>query len=221
MWFAELEGIGVSRGAIEDLICGGVDVETVRRQDLDDEELGISTADADLIFAHVQARLKVPPIIFLDIDGVLNRTVHATHIRIDADLVSRLAAIVEASGARIVLTTFWREFDSYIAYILSRHGIDTKCVIGATTGRPTAKMQVANPASRAFEIADFVRATGATRYVILDDRGDAANTPEQFERFVQTDASVGLTPEDVDRAIKILCGAEAEDAATSAALAVA
>ena len=34
--------------------------------------------------------LRSPPIIFLDIDGVLNRTVKNTHIRLDADLVARL-----------------------------------------------------------------------------------------------------------------------------------
>ena len=47
-----------------------------------------------------------PPVIFLDIDGVLNRTSGATHIRLDQDLVSRLRIIVQRSGCRIVLSTF-------------------------------------------------------------------------------------------------------------------
>ena len=61
-----------------------------------------------------------PPVIFLDIDGVLNRTSGATHIRLDQDLVSRLRTIVARSGCRIVLSTFWRGFDTYVRYILHR-----------------------------------------------------------------------------------------------------
>ena len=71
-----------------------------------------------------------PPVIFLDIDGVLNRTAGATHIRLDQDLVSRLRTIVARSGCRIVLSTFWRGFDAYVRYILNRHGIDASIVIG-------------------------------------------------------------------------------------------
>lgn len=61
-----------------------------------------------------------PPVIFLDIDGVLNRTSGATHIRLDQDLVSRLRTIVARSDCRIVLSTFWRGFDTYVRYILHR-----------------------------------------------------------------------------------------------------
>ena len=75
-----------------------------------------------------------PPVIFLDIDGVLNRTSGATHIRLDQDLVSRLRTIVQRSGCRIVLSTFWRGFDAYVRYILHRHGIDAALVIGVTPG---------------------------------------------------------------------------------------
>ena len=71
-----------------------------------------------------------PPVIFLDIDGVLNRTSGATHIRLDQDLVSRLRTIVARSGCRIVLSTFWRGFDTYVRYILHRRffaGVITDC----------------------------------------------------------------------------------------------
>ena len=49
---------------------------------------------------------KGPPVIFLDIDGVLNRTKHNTHIRLDADLVACLKRLMDATGAVIVLSTF-------------------------------------------------------------------------------------------------------------------
>ena len=58
--------------------------------------------------------LRSPPIIFIDIDRVLNRTVKNTHIRLDADLVARLRRLCERTGAVIVLSTFWREFAGYI-----------------------------------------------------------------------------------------------------------
>ncbi len=64
------------------------------------------------------------PVIFLDIDGVLNTTMHNTHIRVNRDLVSRLDDIVRRTDAYIVYTTFWRHFHEYISYVLHRHGID-------------------------------------------------------------------------------------------------
>ena len=64
------------------------------------------------------------PVIFLDIDGVLNTTMHNTQIRVDRDLVSRLDDIVRRTDASIVYTTFWRHFHEYISYVLHRHGID-------------------------------------------------------------------------------------------------
>ena len=63
-----------------------------------------------------------PPlkIIFLDIDGVLNRTRSATHIRLDEDLTARLIALVEQiPGCKIVLSTFWRHFLPYVRTALS------------------------------------------------------------------------------------------------------
>ena len=85
-------------------------------------------------------------IIFLDIDGVLNRTKKATHIRIDADLVDLLRGLVEETGARIVLSTFWRHFTEYITYVLTRHGIPAETVIGRTPGTSDASKLSADPA---------------------------------------------------------------------------
>ena len=81
-----------------------------------------------------QVSSQQQPIIFLDIDGVLNRTKHATHIRLDPELVARLKRVVETTNATIVLSTFWRYFHEYIAYILDRHGIAASRIIGRTPG---------------------------------------------------------------------------------------
>ena len=71
-------------------------------------------------------------VIFLDIDGVLNRTRSASHVRVDDDLVARLRFMLEGADARVVFTTFWRGFSDYLTYLLSRFDIDPNRVIGST-----------------------------------------------------------------------------------------
>ena len=43
------------------------------------------------------------PVVFLDIDGVLNTTKAATHIRLEAPLVKRLKKLLEKTDANIIL----------------------------------------------------------------------------------------------------------------------
>ena len=160
------------------------------------------------------------PVLFLDIDGVLNRTRSATHIRIDEDLVERLRDLVNATGSQIVLSTFWRPFLPYVQYVLHRHGISAKTVIGRTPGRSDASdfAQVCNDqgllnasafddaeyASRASEIHSWLDAhPRVVRYVILDDRSSAADAC-LAPRFVQTDAACGLTEADAARCKELL-----------------
>jgi hypothetical protein len=53
------------------------------------EEKGVAAAG----FARQRSGNNIlQPLLFLDIDGVLNRTASATHVRVDADLVARLGA---------------------------------------------------------------------------------------------------------------------------------
>ena len=169
------------------------------------------------------AEQRPPPVIFLDIDGVLNRTKHAKHICIDADCVERLRRLVEETDAVIVLSTFWRYFDRYIAYILHRHGIDQARVVGITPGTPPTAMGVmassaaddSNYANRAEEIEAWLSADGGDRrFVVLDDRRSASNA-RLAPNFVRTDAATGLTDADVQAAIALLRpprGADAENA---------
>lgn len=83
------------------------------------------------------------PILFLDIDGVLNTTKHAPQIHFSVTHLHRLKRILESTQALIVLTTFWRHFHEYITYVLHRHGIDVECVlplpVGATRGKQCTK----------------------------------------------------------------------------------
>ena len=70
------------------------------------------------------------PILFLDIDGVLNRTATAPQINLEQDKVDRLKGVLGTSGADIVLTTYWRCFEGYIGYVLGRMGAQGDRVVG-------------------------------------------------------------------------------------------
>jgi len=134
------------------------------------------TLSAALLVARRWAiKQRRPPVgsrvVFLDIDGVLNRTQRAAQVTLVPELVKRLKAIVERGGqsctrsrtseyqhcdcgasqidpavanlvgksapAQIVLSTFWRPFEGYVAYVLDRHGVCGNLVAGATPGDPS------------------------------------------------------------------------------------
>ena len=63
---------------------------------------------------------RTTPLLFLDIDGVLNRTATAPQINLEQDKVDRLRGVLETSGADVVLSTYWRAFDEYIGYTFGR-----------------------------------------------------------------------------------------------------
>lgn len=119
------------------------------------------------------------------------------------------------TDACIVLSTFWRHFRDYISYVLDRHGIPPDRIIGSTPGYN--KSMVGRKAtdeqeysSRADEILSWIQTNRGQDYkhfVILDDRPSAAdNSPYLQDRFVQCQTSLGLTYEDVTKAIAILNG---------------
>mmetsp|Transcript_62965 Transcript_62965/g.150001 ORF Transcript_62965/g.150001 Transcript_62965/m.150001 type:complete len:169 (-) Transcript_62965:58-564(-) len=146
-------------------------------------------------------------VIFLDIDGVLNRTRGATHIRLDEELVGKLRGLVAESGAKIVLSTFWRGFPDYVEYILARYDIGPGIILGSTPGEPHKGATAFDDkvyASRSSEIEAWLQAhPDVTRFVILDDRDNAALGALQ-NHFVQTDSRVGLSDADVQRAKEII-----------------
>eukprot|EP00956_Cyclotella_meneghiniana_P042453 scaffold248469_cov43-Cyclotella_meneghiniana.AAC.3 len=92
------------------------------------------------------------PILFLDIDGILNTTKHAPQIHMESIFLSRLHHILKSTNANIVLTTFWRHFHEYIVYVLHRHGIDSDCVLprpfGVTGGKQSTKNFLRHYSSR-------------------------------------------------------------------------
>lgn len=154
--------------------------------------------------------------IFLDIDGVLNSaeyylekpvnvrikelegTVPDTHIAvclasIDSSKVKLLNKLIDETKARIVISSSWRG-DSALQYVFSKAGIEG-LIYGETPRLPNE--------SRGKEVRKWLETERwPYRYVIIDDDMDMLDS--QLDHFVQTDWKVGLTEENVIKAIKIL-----------------
>lgn len=156
------------------------------------------------------------PLLFLDIDGVLNRTATAPQINLEQDKVDRLRTVLEASGADVVLSTYWRAFDEYIAYTFGRMGAQGERVIGRTPGNPHLMDSVAHDnavkTTRIKEIATYMEdrfgpegeGEGWPRFAIVDDKVVVPDGHPWRERFVQTSPEEGLTDSHVERLLAAL-----------------
>jgi hypothetical protein len=153
-------------------------------------------------------------IIFLDVDGVLNsadffhrirnkitKDRHVATEHIDPLAVKRLSKIVDATGAKIVISSVWRYSHKPVEMqkILGHHGFKGQ-IIGATARSKESK-------SRGKEIDAWLSESGTDRndpvecFVILDD--DADMDPHT-ERLVQTNWQSGLQDVHVRKLIKML-----------------
>ncbi|MCR9162889.1 MAG: HAD domain-containing protein [Nannocystaceae bacterium] len=135
-----------------------------------------------------------PPVLFLDIDGVLNVVGAADTER----AVAQLRRVVSTTGCHIVLSSAWRLFKRPFKAIRERFGFAGP-FIGCT---PDLKGQ-----PRGLEIAAWL--AGApnppSRWAVVDDEGDMDFVRH---RFVQTNPRVGLGETEADQLIAMLTGAE-------------
>jgi hypothetical protein len=143
-------------------------------------------------------------IIFLDFDGVLNNWDHISenrrhtrHAHIKSELVMNLKRLVEATNAKIVVSSTWRLLYTLEELIeaLDFHGfpdapiIDRTCTLNGPRG---------------LEIQAWLDQNYDTdRFVILDDDADMAHLDH---RLVRTSMDDGLTDDDVDKAIFMMNG---------------
>jgi hypothetical protein len=142
------------------------------------------------------------PILFLDFDGVLtNDQWERTHesFTFDPAKLAHVNHIVEATGARIVVSSDWR-----------RLSFDRVCNRLASAGlkhRPIGCTPPEEPGSRitrGMEIdAWLVQNQYRDVFVILDDSSEHLLEPHA-DRLVPVDAEFGLTEADADRAIALL-----------------
>jgi len=121
-------------------------------------------------------------VIFLDIDGVLNKQsdyeVYTTSdFRLNLKLLENLLQVVEETGAKLVLSSTWRLLRDGPKF-LNERGLD---FIGSTDNLGKC---------RGDEIHRWLDSHTVDRYVIVDDSSDMLN--DQLENFVQTDFLTGL-----------------------------
>ncbi|KAL1499876.1 hypothetical protein AB1Y20_012559 [Prymnesium parvum] len=142
-------------------------------------------------------------LIFLDIDGVICCNLVG---RLEEEKMLQLKRIVDATGAKIVLSTDWRrqmQLKRQVVMACKRHGME---VIGATPQRPMYT------AVRPMEIVDWLNSfsgkDSVTAWVALDDR-DLVNEmggSSLVGHFVRTHPATGLSPRLADAAIQLLEG---------------
>lgn len=151
------------------------------------------------------------PIIFLDIDGVLNTV--PPQLPIDPEKVRLLARIVHATGAKIILHSGWRvwfngnmqptcEEASALASLLASQGLVFSGMTPDLTDeeiRHTKKFSLV----KAREILAWLSAhPGVQRWAVLDDLD--LHNHIVADHQVTPISSLGLTEQDVSAAIRML-----------------
>ncbi len=166
-------------------------------------------------------------VIFLDIDGVLNseamlRKLDTKHRelghhercecyrlerQIDPEAVVRLNRLIEATNAKIVVSSSWRLLmdPPELHRVLVGHGLVGE-IIGETPDGPNDPAFASyGPIDRIFrgnEIAHWLKQhPEVERFVILDDCSDMDHLKH---RLVQTDCEEGLLDEHVELAINMM-----------------
>jgi hypothetical protein len=140
-------------------------------------------------------------VIFLDIDGVLNshesyeRIGNGGMLGIDEIYLERFKRILEATGAKVVLSSTWRLHPDTRAEVRNA-GID---FIDCTPSIP--KSGGAESMERGEEVLDWlIRNPGVTDYAILDDDSDFM----KWQHLFKTSWQHGLTEEVAEAVIKHL-----------------
>ena len=159
----------------------------------------------------------LPPLVFLDVDGVLVTTrclVEEPSLSdpsvlyppsfttpLERACLVQLANLVRCSQCRIVLTSTWRNYPDMhraLQFALGEYGL-LGALVGAT---PRAK-------DRGAEVVAWLTANPHSgQFVILEDSQDHIAsfiaTPALRKRYVQTLPLHGLTQEKVDEALAVL-----------------
>ncbi len=142
-------------------------------------------------------------VVFLDIDGVLNRTggdYSGKEHPLDIELIERMNRIAAATGAGGVLTSTWRLLlpwprcrDALVA-----HGLALD-IVGETRDL-WARGEHLEPARRR-EIEDWLARNPVDAYVVIDD---TPVYPDDHPRFVRTLETEGLTESHVEQIVALL-----------------
>lgn len=124
-------------------------------------------------------------ILFLDVDGVLNKISDADVInegfylqRLNRKLIDKFLKIVDDTDCRVILSSTWRKRKEDIAFLL-------KCDI------PINGITDSSGPTRGHEIQRWLDKNEVFSYAIVDDDSDMLDS--QRKNFFQTDPEYGLT----------------------------
>lgn len=165
------------------------------------------------------------PIVFLDVDGVLNRRstlrgsegVRDCSLRpinnpdveftgvVEIAMVAALRRAIEAAGAQIVVSSSWRDAFSTAGDFAAAIGIAPPLASAPDLFHKDWKTGWKFSSQRYHEIDWWLQDhKKTTRYAILDDHACIPPDWKLHEHFVRTDAEVGLTNANINRALDIL-----------------
>ncbi len=163
-------------------------------------------------------------LIFLDFDGVMNSDKYfagpifknetkdmdwdeimliAHHTHLDRDAIQLVNQLVVRSGASVVVSSTWRQHYSIdeLNKMLADRGA-TFNIIAATPVHRSYLGWGLQHTIRGHEIQDYLDGVlEPVQFVILDD---IDNMDHLSNHLVLTDESIGLTSEDVEKALQIL-----------------
>ena len=132
-------------------------------------------------------------VLMLDIDGVIWS--YRTYQFSPEACKNLNDLLTQEPDLKIVISSSWRKLGlDQCKMTLDKNGIDSSRVIGLTGNEPEG---------RGKEIQDWLdEHPEVTTYVVLDD--ESSEMPKLLDRLVKPDRYIGLTKEDIKKAIDIL-----------------
>lgn len=141
-----------------------------------------------------------PPILFLDIDGVMNTTTGGSCEAFTRRAVENLREIVAATGCAVVISSSWRENKMERLHdVFKAHGLGAvrEKIIGSTPLLDSADLP-----AREDEIGCWLHANGLPPAMAILDDEPFTGTLKRW--LVQTSCETGLTEAHARRAIALL-----------------
>lgn len=146
-------------------------------------------------------------VLFLDFDGVLNCDKYFAEGEIDMPFfdercMKNLTRIIKETGAKIVLSTTWREYWEKSESECKVQGLEINRIFDSYGLKITDKTDDVCFYDRGAEIALWMmEREDVTGFAVLDDMQIEGIPPRHV---IKTDGKTGLTPDDAERAISVL-----------------